>query len=195
MMYTDGVLVETKNNYAENSALLTYTLTPLDAFGIRVDYMRDDEQWLTTATYSRLLKRWNAPDSQANIWATVGAGVMSGGKGDRLDRMSDDDAMGAATLGVSADWESRRWYLSYENRLVYTSDDSEFHQSARVGVAPYIGDYNGVNLWLMVQFDHRPDEDEEFAVTPFVRLYNKRLMGEIGVSSTGDILFNASVQF
>jgi len=168
------------------------------ALGARVDYFSGDEEWLTTVTYSHLLKRWNTPDSQANVWVTLGAGVMSQSGDNDYDNGGmgnlNNDAEAAATIGISADWETRRWYLSYENRFI-ASDDSKFHQSARVGVAPYIGSYNGINTWLMVQVDHRPDEDESFAVTPFIRLYNQRIMGEIGISTRGDVLFNASVQF
>src|ERR1700752_4894591 len=55
---------------------VNYAFTPRDAFGASTTWMRDDtgELTLTEATYTRLVQRWNAPHSQANLWFLGGVG-------------------------------------------------------------------------------------------------------------------------
>lgn len=176
----------TMNDGMENSALLSYSPTARDAIGVRSDYLREDDAWMHALNYNRLLKRWNKADSQANIYMLSGAGVA----------MRGDDEGAVGWVGMEADWESRRYYVSYENRFIGSGLIEEaFMQRARVGVAPYIADYGDWHPWLMLQVDHRPSNDDEIVVTPLVRIFNEDVLGEAGLSSTGDIMFNITTQF
>ncbi len=184
--FTDGWMFMTMNDHTAYSNMLSYSPTAWDAFGIRTDYMREDEDWMHTATYNRLLKRWNAPDSQGNLFLLTGLGAAQHG----------DDTDAAATAGLEADWETRRIYFSYENRYIYAGDaERSYSHKARAGIAPYIGGYDDVHSWLMVQIDHHPSERDNVVVTPFVRLFTQQLLGEAGVSNKGDVMFNLTVQF
>ncbi len=176
----------TMNDHSQNSTMLSYSPTARDAIGIRSDYMREDKEWLHTVTYNRLLKRWNESDSQGNLFLLTGLGAAQQG----------NDSTMAATLGLEADWETRRLYFLYENRVVEAGDiERAFAQKARVGVAPYIGGYDDVHTWLMVQVDHHPSERDNIVVTPFVRVFTPEVMGELGISNKNDIMFNATFQF
>ncbi len=184
--YPDGWMAMTTNDSMENSAMLSYSPTAKDAFGVRTDYMRNDETWLHTLTYNRLLQRWNNSDSQANVFLMTGAGF------------GDDhgDVAPAGFAGIEADWESRRYYLSYENRFIASSvNDQYFDQKARVGIAPYIADYKDVHTWLMFQVQNNPSADDKFIVTPLIRLFNTGFLTEVGYSSNKTLLFNATWQF
>lgn len=184
--FPDGWMAMTMNDFASYSNSISYSPTAFDAIGVRSDYMREDEVWLTTATYNRLLKRWNTEDSQANIFLQTGAGVASG---------SGDDSA-AASIGIEADWETRRYYLLYENRYVHAGDVMrEFSQKARVGIAPYVGGYDDVHTWLMLQVDHRPTDHDNVTITPLVRVFNQDVLGEFGISHRGDVLANITWQF
>lgn len=170
----------------ENSTTLSYSPTARDSFGVRSDYMRNDETWLHTLTYNRLLKRWNNSNSQANVYLMTGAGF-----GD-----NHGDISFAAFEGIEADWESRRYYLSYENRIIQSpANDQYFDQKARIGIAPYVGDYDAVHTWFMLQFQNNPTADEKFIITPLVRLFNTEILTEVGYSSNNTLLFNATWQF
>ena len=68
-------------------------------------------------------------------------------------------------------------------------------QSARVGIAPYIGDYGDLHTWLMLQVDHVPESDEQITVTPLVRLFKDVHLLEAGMSNQGDVLFNYILRF
>jgi len=93
-----------------------------------------------------------------------------------------------------ADWETRRWFASYDNNLTYANTiETSFTQKVKVGVAPYTANYDELNTWLMVQFEHYPNTNHEFVVTPLIRLFKDNYLGEIGYSSDHKILFNWNI--
>lgn len=184
--YADGWMLMGMANQSEYSVSGSYSPTPRDALGVSSLYLREGENWLHTLTYNRLLQRWNASDSQGNLFLLMGAGVA--------EHAGETDP--AATLGIEADWETRRVYVSYENRYIYGGDiEKSFSHKARVGVAPYVGGYDDVHTWLMLQLDHQPSMREQWVVTPLVRLFNQDALGEFGVSHQGDVMFNLTFQF
>ena len=184
--YAQSVMAMTMNDGMEHSALMGYSPTATDYAGLRADYLREDEAWMTTVNYNRLLKRWNAPGSQGNLFFLGGVG----------EAFRSDDQSAAAWAGMEADWENRRYYVAYENRVIAASAiDEQFMQRARIGIAPYIGDYDDVHGWLMLQVDHRPRNHEQIMVTPLVRLFTTEVLGEVGISTRGDVLFNLTTQF
>ena len=61
---------------------------------------------------------------------------------------------------------------------------ASFMQAARVGYAPYEGDTGDLHTWLMIEVDHRPENDEPVGVTPLVRFFKDAALFEIGWSVT-----------
>jgi hypothetical protein len=148
--------------------------------------MREDKDWIHTATYNRLLQRWNAPDSQGNLYLLTGLGEARHG----------NDADPAATLGLEGDWETRRIYFSYENRLICAGDiEQSLSHKARTGFAPYVGGYDDIHTWLMLQVEYQPTLRENVTVTPFVRVFTQETLGELGISNRNDVMFNLTFQF
>lgn len=184
--YPDGWMFMQMNDGQQNSGMLSYSPTAKDAFGVRTDYLRDEKNWLHTFTYNRLLQRWNTSDSQANIYLLSGLGASE----------NSGDISPAATIGLEADWETRRLYTSYENRYIAADNINEsYNQKVRFGVAPYIADYDDVHTWLMLEVSHTPTAEDNVVVTPFVRLFTTEVLGEFGISNKKDVLFNLTLQF
>lgn len=184
--FPGGWMLMQANNGMENSASLSYSPTAYDAFGGQSEYFRTDGTWLHSVTYNRLLRRWNNPGSQANVYLLTGAGV-----GQDHGRKAP-----AAFGGIESDWESRRYYVSYENRGIASgANPQSFNQKTRVGIAPYLGGYGAVHSWVMVEVEHNPSADKNVIVTPLIRLFNTGLLTEIGYSSNKAVLFNATLQF
>jgi hypothetical protein len=184
--FPDGWMLMSMNDHMEHSFMLSYSPTAKDAFGVRSDYMRDEEHWVHTAIYNRLLQRWNAADSQGNLFLQTGLGAAYDG------RNTDP----AASIGLEADWETRRIYFSYENRLLYAGDvEQSFSHKARAGFAPYEGDYDDLHTWLMVQVDHHPKSDDKVVVTPFIRVFTQEVLAEFGISDKKDVMLNVTFQF
>lgn len=189
--YPGGVTVMNMNDSTGHQLHVLYTFTPRFSAGARALYNSDDDYTALLAEGNVLLHRWNNPDSQANIFANFGAGAAYSDHGDNTSESEP-----AYALGLLADWEDRRYYTSYENQYMDAGRfDASYHQAARVGVAPYVGDYGDLHTWLMLQVDHHPEGEEKMAVTPLIRLFQGNYLGEAGISNHGDILLNLNATF
>ncbi|MBP7721477.1 MAG: hypothetical protein KA155_02970 [Alphaproteobacteria bacterium] len=181
-----GWMVMLMNDTASNSAQINYTVTPKYALGVQHEYFREEKFNMDAATFDVLLKRWNNADSQANLYFKSGAGVAYG----------SDDTDPAAFAGLEIDWEDRRFFTLYENRFLYAGDQDKFiKHKARLGVAPYEGDYGDLHTWIMLQADYDAGADDTFSLTPLVRLFKGTTLVEAGYNLDGGILFNLTKQF
>lgn len=185
LSYPNGVMVMTENDGEENAFELNYTITPRTAIAYHVAYQRDDSSMHHAAQMNNLLWRGNFPDSQANLYSKLGAGV----------NVNDGDTSSLAYGGVMADWEDRRFFVSYGNEYEMVGDNGEFMQQARLGIAPYVGDVGDLHTWIMVEADHRPENEDPIEITPLVRLFKGTNLVEMGYSSQNHILFNYTHQF
>lgn len=114
---------------------VNYAITPRDALGVGTLYMRSDDETrtrqLNELTYTHLLKRWNFPGAQANVWLPLGVGEMQG----------NDFGHGkmAVSPGLLLDAETRRWYLSGSYRAYRAQGIHHDFRSVRAGVSFYEG--------------------------------------------------------
>lgn len=93
-----------------------------------------------------LAKRWNLPDAQGNVFLWGGLGRATG----------NDFPGSVLTRDVGFE-------VDYETRWVYTSLQSDLHESnrfshridtAQLGIAPYAHHYGGLATWFVVQERH-----------------------------------------
>lgn len=184
--YPGGWTVMQMNDAFSNSLHIHYSPAATYSIGYKGEYFRDGEWQFHGIQLNNLLHRWNNRDSQANLYLKTAAGVAYSDQG-----TFDNKSEAAGFTGVAADWENRRLFTSYENRGIYAGDmGKEFSQKARVGVAPYIGDYGDVHTWLMLQADHTPSARDELTITPLIRFFKGADLLEAGVNNNGKILFN-----
>lgn len=184
--YADGWMAMTTNDPWSNSAMLLYSPTARFSLGPFIDHYRETDGELFGLQANYLANRWNNPDSQGNLFLLSGWGVASA---------HDDEDLGGY-VGLEADWEDRRYYVSYENRYTFANDaKEEYQQKARVGIAPYVAEYGGLHTWLMLQADHMPEGDDKWTATPLVRIFKGAYLGEFGLSDDGKFLFNFTVTY
>ncbi len=189
--YPGGWTVIQTNDSESHSLLWHYSPSAKYSLGYRLEYMRDGDYTLNMLQNNILLKRWNERDSQANLYLKSAIGAAYSDHGD-----FEGEIEPAAFTGMAADWEDRRYFISYENRASYAGDiDRGFSQRARVGIAPYIGDYGDLHTWLMLELQHFPKRDEHFRVAPLVRFFKGVGLMEAGIDSEGDLLFNWIYRF
>ena len=179
------------NNSDRNSLHVHYSPSRRYSLGYKLEYWRDGEYTINALQMNNLLKRWNSPDSQANLYLKSGIGCG------RSDAGSFDNKVEPAVFtGIAADWESRRFFVSYENRYTDTGSIDDFYmQSARVSIAPYIGDYGDLHIWLMLEVDHKPENADPFTATPIIRLFKGVHLVEAGISDQGDLLLNWVIRY
>ena len=171
-------------------AWVNYAITPRDAFGAGGVAMRSDDKLVTRnfseVTYTRLLHRINGEHSQANFWLVGGAGRVTGNNFD-----------GGKTMlapGVSADYETTRFYASatarlYRENLTGKGINHDFI-SARTGFSFYEVDYDETQPWLIVEARRMRGLSEKIEITPMLRLIHNRYFVEFGVNNMKQGRFN-----
>ncbi len=184
--YPEGWTSMLMNNGDRNALHLHYSPTAKYSIGYKFEYWREDEYSINAIQVNNLLKRWNAKEWQANLYLKSGLGFAHSDKGN-----FDNEIGIAGFTGIGADWENRRFFTSYENRYTKAGEFDKFYmQSARIGIAPYIGDYGDLHTWLILDAEHKPTAADKFTITPTVRLFKGSHMVETGISDQGDFLFN-----
>jgi hypothetical protein len=184
--YPEGWTVMLQNDIEANSSHIHYSPTAKYSIGWRHEYLRENSVHVDTLQMNNLLKRWNKPQEQANFYLKSGLGVARQ-KGDYTP---------AAFTGIALDWETRRYFTSYENRFFWTDESDKFvKHKARVGIAPYIGNYGDLHTWLMLETEYNPGAHDDFSVTPLVRFFKGNTLVEAGYNLDDGIQFNFIQRF
>ena len=163
-----------------------YALTPRDAIGAGVLRMRSDDEQRTREVvdinYTRLLKRWNLPEAQANVWLQTSLGMVKG-----------NDFSGTRTLvspGIQVDYETTRIYLAANARLYRAKGINHDYTSLRAGFSFYEVDYDEVQPWFIVEARRMRGLSDKTEITPMLRLIHNRYFVEAGVNNAKQARFN-----
>jgi hypothetical protein len=186
--YKGAVGIMSYNSAKMNELLLTYSFSP--NFAVAGTYLRDSKSDFYIPRLNFLAKRWNNSDSQANFYLSGGSGV------EKFDSKTTPAHLGEVVL----DWESRQYYTyvdhvyikrdNKDNLLIPNQDYN--HTKLRLGMAPFLADYEELNIWLIAQFEKHNDE-KQIDATQFVRFYRKNMLWEIGAGFDGSLAFNFMV--
>lgn len=150
-----------------------YSLTSRQAVGYRHMQFASAPKPLHLAQVNLLAKRWNKPDSQANIYVMTGIGVQ-------------DETL-SPYLGAETDWESRRFYIAGIAEQFWT-DTPSTKLKLRAGVAPYVAELDSLHTWFILQATQMSaGEESEQWVLPMIRLFKGNVLTEFG--SNGNVHF------
>ncbi len=184
--YPSGWTAMFMNDKDANSSHIHYSPTAKYSIGWRHDHLRDVKANIDSIQLNNLIKRWNKPGKQANFYLKSGAGVA----------YDAGEFEPSAFTGIALDWETRRYFTSYENHLLYAGDiEKHIKHKARLGIAPYIGDYGDLHTWLMFQVDYDAGEEDSFSPTPLVRFFKGSSLLEAGYNFDDGVLFNFVQRF
>lgn len=184
--YPGGTMLMLESDQSGSSIEVDYTVTSRYAVGLVARKERGGMDYTTVGPQiNLLLSRWNLPDGQGNLYATGGAGVT------RENGHTDP----AAWAGIQGDFETRRIFTMLELSAMTSDIETTFTQRARVGIAPYVGNYDEINPWLMLQVDHQPDREDTLVFTPLVRVFYGTNLAELGYSSNHHLMLNFTKQF
>jgi len=175
--YAGGWTVMQDNNGMYSSLLVHYSPTATDSLGLLAEQNWSMDATFTGLQYTRLAKRWNAPQSQGNLYIKLGAGAADA---------FDGDQKVAGFAGLSADWETRRLFVSYDVRARDYGFDQSVSHAARIGVAPYVAEFGKLHTWAMLQVENHPEADNPVQVTPLLRLFEGPLLVEAGYTIEED---------
>ncbi|HSH72027.1 MAG TPA: hypothetical protein VK974_03120 [Methylophilaceae bacterium] len=167
-------------------AFINYAITPRDAFGISGTYMRSDDETktrdLAELTSTRLVKRWNMRDAQANLWFSGGIGTLSG-----------NDFDGSKTMvspGLQFDYETTRIYFAVAEKLYRAKDINHDYSSVRAGFSFYETHYDQTQPWFILEARRMNGLSDKTEITPMLRLINPNYFVEAGVNNSSQLRFN-----
>ena len=170
--YAGGWTLMQDNNGMYSSLHAHYSPTATDSIGLYVEQNQEMDTTFTGLKYTRLARRWNAPQSQGNLYLSFGAGAA--------DPFGDGDTQWGTMAGVAADWETRRVFISYDAHVRDYGENETLSHAARLGIAPYVAEFGALHTWAMVQVENTPDADEPITVTPLLRFFKGPLLVEAG---------------
>lgn len=120
--------------------------------------------------------RRNAPESQVNIYGSLGLGGV---------RENGDSAV-AGLAALQADYETRRIYTLLYGEHIQTEELNLNRFRYRFGVAPYLANFEDLNTWFIGQVEYTPQLDQEWTFVPMVRFFYNNYLLEVGASLDGD---------
>ena len=148
-----------------------------------IELEEEDERFDRRIAYARanvLVKRWNLPGAQGNLFAWGGAGRARG---------SDfDGTTTTANAGFQADYETRRVYASLRSDLHHGRHFSHRVDTVQLGWAPYAHDYDTVATWLLVQVrDYTGELYDGLEPALLLRLFKGPAWVEAGATTQGHL--------
>lgn len=178
--YPGGWTVWAQRDDAAASLLFHYTPHRAYSLGVRVEGETAHDRTRSQLVLTWLAARRNERHAQANLYLRGALGQAEGHAGRET----------AADAEVMADWETRRLFASLSGRLISDGDGSG-EAKARVGIAPYVGDFGDLHTWLMLEADwkpERPDADGGPLIgRPLVRFFRGVHLLEVGASTQGEV--------
>ena len=178
VIYKGGVLYESESTAKKSDILLGYTFH--QQWALAGQYIHENE----TQTEYQLLRlnhrlyRQNNIDSQFNIYLGAGLG---------FEKVSNEKK-NAAFYEVVTDWEDRDYYTAASYQVIDRKNNQDEKQyKVRAGLAPYRGEFEGLNLWFITEF--KKQEYQNWETTPLVRLFYKTVLTEFGISLNGESQF------
>ncbi len=188
--YKGAVGLMSYNTPQMNEILLTYSLS--HNFAIATTYLRDSKSEFYIPRVNFLAKRWNNEDSQGNIYLSAGAG----------QEKFESKIYGVRLAELIMDWESRKYYVYFEHLYLNRNNDNNVllpekaynHSKFRVGTAPFLADYEDLNVWLILQAEKHLNQ-EQIEMTQFLRFYVKNTLWEVGAGFNGSWAFNYMIHF
>jgi hypothetical protein len=171
-------------------SFINYAMTPRDAIGISETYMRSDDKaatrYLSELTYTRLLRRWNTEDAQANLWFIGGVGAVR--LNDNHSGINSTKTM--ASPGIQFDYETKRVYFAATGRLYRAHAVNNDYGAMRAGFSFYETEYDETQPWFIVETRRMHGLSDKTEVTPMFRFINKNYFIEAGMNNSRQPRFN-----
>lgn len=167
---------------------VSYSVT--NRIGLGVDGIRDAmgvEQYYAIPRANFLLHRWNGSDFQANVYVYGGYGMAK----------RESVVQGAGFFGGEADYETRRLYVAGKasSLMARGFEDSTTYQ-LRLGVSPYLADFESLQSWLILQATYYTRQSpEQLRIGPVLRFFIKNILWEVGATAKGTWNINFMIHF
>jgi len=177
MGFKDSAMLMSEFSSYKKELMLNYSPAMGHAFGVETMWMRGDKQTnlITNINYTGLIKRWNMPSGQANLWFMTGIGEASG------------DASGFSySPSVQFDYETTRVYLLAKARMVRAPHIQYDTYGLQAGFSFYETSFEQTQPWFVVEARTTENMAMRNEITPALRLINQNYFLELGITNPWD---------
>jgi hypothetical protein len=137
-----------------------------------------------------LVKRWNLPGAQGNLFASAGYGYAHSVKEEvagiahpgHLLSQRAEYSENANRLSVQGDYETRQIYTSFKVDTHRTPQFYERIDTLQVGFSPVAHDYDDLAVWFIAQAKKYRGMNDKTEVGALVRFFRKNVWVEIGMT-------------
>ncbi|MDT7848332.1 hypothetical protein ACFQ1T_13615 [Methylophilus glucosoxydans] len=175
MGFEDSAMLMTEIGRYNQEWMLNYSPTFGHAIGVEQMRMSGKGEQATTISginYTGIIKRWNLPSAQANVWFNGSVGEASG----HYDGF-------AYTPSLQFDVESTRLYFLAKARMIRAPHMNYDTAAVQAGFSFYETGFNETQPWFVMEVKTMRNNDPSVQVTPALRLINKNYFLEFGVTN------------
>lgn len=175
MGFEDSAMLMTEIGRYNQEWMLNYSPTLGHAIGVEQMRMSGKGERATTISginYTGLIKRWNLPSAQANVWFNGSVGEAKG----QYDGF-------AYTPSLQFDIESTRLYFLAKARMIRAPGMNYDTAAVQAGFSFYEAGFDDTQPWFVIEAKTMRNNDPGLQVTPALRLINKNYFLEFGVTN------------
>ena len=175
MGFEDSAMLMTEIGRYNQEWMLNYSPALGHAIGVEQMRMSGKGERATTITgvnYTGLIKRWNLPSAQANVWFNGSVGEANG----QYDGF-------AYTPSLQFDVESTRLYFLAKARMIRAPQMNYDTAAVQAGFSFYEAGFNDTQPWFVIEAKTMRNNDPALQLTPALRLINKNYFLEFGVTN------------
>lgn len=178
MGFEGSFMLMTEIGEYNQEVMVNYAPSSRYALGVEVMRMSPRGRDATTMTginYTGLLKRWNRPSAQANLWFMGSVGEATG----EFNGFSYSPS-------VQFDIETTRVYFLAKTRLIRAPGMNNDVAAIQAGFSFYEAGFDETQPWFVVEAKTTKNFSPGMQVTPALRLINKHYFLELGVTNPFD---------
>jgi len=175
MGFAGSSMLMTEIGEYNQELMVNYAPTLHHAFGVEVMRMSPKGSSATTMTglnYTGLLKRWNLPAAQANIWVMGSIGEAKG----QFNGFSYSPS-------IQFDYETTRLYFLAKTRMVRAPGMNNDVAAIQAGFSFFETDFDETQPWFVLEAKTTRNMQPSMQVTPALRLINKNYFLELGMTN------------
>ena len=195
MSYKGSVTTMTDLGKRYTSVETNYAYDAKNAVGVKLFHMDNNDRQRDGFEINHLhrMYRSNQKHSQMNVWLFGGLGYLEGSN----ERVGSDTNLSTAFISPALQWdyETKRVFLLASHQLIRGDSINHDTTKLKAGFSFYETSYDETQPWLILDVMNINGINPRLEVTPMLRLINKALYFEGGVSNMGNPSFHVMYTF
>jgi len=182
MSFKDSITSMATVSKDYSSVESSYAITSKDSFGIRAYESKGGGYQLRSGGvfHLRKLMRINTINSQTNLWLFTGAGAMN------IKKNSKEKDHSYLSPTLQFDYETKRVYGLISHNVLRAGHENFDTSKIEAGFSFYETGYNETQPWLILKAKNTNSIFNKIEYTPTLRLINKAIFIDAGVTTDGD---------